>query len=669
VTPGTSNGSAELAGSPDDDVEVLWAPTDVIRATSKIGRWQRWLAETHGVRLSTYEETWEWSTTELEAFWSSIWEYFEIVGDPAPGRVLADRTMPGASWFAGAKVNWAENVMARMPEGDAVISDSQTRARTVLTGVELHDLVARARAGLLRLGVARGDRVAIYMPNIPESLIVLLAAASIGAIFTSCPPEFGVKGVLDRFSRIEPKVLVAVDGYTHRGKPIDRREELATIVAGLPSLSATVVLPYLSETEVVGTMRWDELLAVHLPLAFERLAFDHPLYILYSSGTSGPPKAIVHGHGGILVEHTKGHHLHHDLGPEDRFFWYSTTGWVMWNYLMSGLLTGASIVMFDGDPTYPTSETLWQLAAATKVTVMGVGAPFLLNCRKAEMRPRDAHDLSALRALCSTGAPLPAEGFRWVYEAVKPDVFLASISGGTDTCAGFVAGCPILPVTAGEMACRCLGVKVEAFDEHGNGVLDEQGELVVTEPMPSMPVSFWGDVDMRQYRASYFEHYPGVWAHGDWITVTSRGTCTISGRSDATLNRGGVRLGTSDFYVVVEAFAEVVDSMVVHLEDPEGGIGELLLFVQLGEGVPLEDSLRHRIATALRTQLSPRHIPDVILAVSKVPRTLSGKKLEVPVKRILQGMDPAKAASRDALADPSALDEYVALAVRHAASA
>jgi acetoacetyl-CoA synthetase len=632
-------------------------------ADSQMGRWQRWLGEHAGVQVRSYEETWAWSVNDLEAFWRSIWDYFEIVGDPPTGPILATREMPGATWFEGAKVNWAENVFARLPEGTAVLARSQTRSPTELSGAELRDLVARARAGLLRLGVSRGDRVAVYMPNIPEALVVLLATASIGAVFSSCPPEFGVRGVLDRFGRIDPTVLVAVDGYRHRGKDLDRAAELSEIVAGLPSLRATVVLPYLkAAVQPTGSTPWESFVAEIEPLEFERLPFDHPLYILYSSGTSGPPKAIVHGHGGILVEHVKGHHLHHDLGPGDRFFWFCTTGWVMWNYLMSGLLTGASIVLFDGDPSYPDNETLWSLVDEARVTVFGVGAPFLLNCRKAGMVPREHHDLSAMRSLCSTGAPLPAEGFRWIYDAVKPDLFVASISGGTDTCAGFVAGSPILPVTAGEMACRCLGVKVESFDEEGRSVVDEQGELVVTAPMPSMPVGFWGDEERRQYHASYFERIPGVWMHGDWITITSRGTCLISGRSDATLNRGGVRLGTSDFYVVVEAFDEIADSLVVHLEDPEGGVGELVLFVQLADGASLDGPLRTAIGKELRSQLSPRHIPDTILAVPRIPRTLSGKKLEVPVKRILQGSDPARAASRDALADPGSLDVFVELA-------
>jgi acetoacetyl-CoA synthetase len=637
--------------------EVLWAPPPDVREHSRIGAWLRWLEDTHDLSFADYEAAWRWSVDDLETFWGSVWDHLGLIGGAPRERVLAGRAMPGAQWFPGLTLNYAENVLAGAPDGVAVVARSQTRGPSELTGTELRDQVARARAGLRRLGVQRGDRVVAYAPNIPETLVVFLAAASLGAIFSSCPPEFGARAVLDRFGQIEPAVLVTVDGYRHKGKEIDRRDVVEEIRAGLPTLRATVTIPYLADD---GT--WGDLLAQAAEPAFDAVPFDHPLYVLYSSGTTGLPKPIVHGHGGVLVEHAKVLALHHDLGPGDRFFWFSTTGWMMWNYLVSGLLVGASIVVFDGDPGHPDLQTLWALAAATRISVLGVSAPFLLACRKDGVKPARDHDLSRLRQVGSTGAPLPAEGFRWVHDAVGPSVQLVSASGGTDVVTAFVAGVPLLPVVAGEITCRCLGAKVEAFDDTGRSVIGEQGNLVITAPMPSMPVGFWGDDDGSRYRAAYFEEYPGVWCHGDWITITDRGSCVITGRSDATLNRGGVRLGTSDFYAVVEALPDVADSLVVHLDDTEGGPGELLLFVQAAPGCAIDDMVTKRIRTELRTSLSPRHVPDEIIEVRAVPRTLSGKKLEIPVKRILLGTPASEAAAKGALADPAALEPFEALA-------
>ena len=636
---------------------VLWSPPADVRERSRIGRWLQWLAEERGLRLHDYDEAWRWSVEDLEGFWGSVWDHFGLIAHHAPERVLGSRAMPGAEWFPGATTNYAENLLGGAPDGLAVLARSQTRPGSELTGIELRDQVARAAAGLRRLGVERGDRVVAYAPNIPETLVVFLAAASIGAVFSSCPPEFGARAVLDRFAQIEPTVLVTVDGYRHKDNDVDRSDVVAEIRAGLPTLQAVVTIAYLGDE---GT--WPDLLAEAAGPDFEPVPFAHPLYILYSSWTTGLPKPIVHGHGGVLLEHTKVLALHHDLGPGDRFFWFSTTGWMMWNYTVSALAVGASIVAFDGDPGHPDLHTLWALAEETGITAFGVSAPFLLACRKASLEPGRDHDLSRLRQVGSTGAPLPAEGFHWVAEAVGADVQLVSASGGTDVVTAFVAGVPLLPVVAGEITCRCLGAKVEAFDEAGRSVVGQQGNLVITEPLPSMPVGFWGDEDGTRYRAAYFEEYPGVWCHGDWITITDRGSCIITGRSDATLNRGGVRLGTSDFYAVVEALPEVADSLVVHLEDDQGGPGELLLFVQPAPGATVDDSLRTRIITSLRTALSPRHVPDQILAVPAVPRTLSGKKLEIPVKRILLGTPATEAAAKGALADASALEPFEALA-------
>jgi acetoacetyl-CoA synthetase len=502
--------------------------------------------------------------------------------------------------------------------------------------------------------------VAAYLPNVPEALIALLATASLGAIWSSCAPEFGIRSVIDRFGQIEPKVLLAIDGYRWGEREIERADEVAAIRAALPSLRATVELSYLrpGHRSIPDALSWQELSAEPGELAFEQVPFAHPLYILYSSGTTGLPKPIVHGHGGILLEHTKCLALQHDLGASDRFFWYSTTGWMMWNLLVSGLLVDATVVLYDGSPAHPDLMHLWRLAEEVGMTCFGTSAPFLMACRKDRLEPGRELDLSAIRSIGSTGAPLPAEGFRYVYEAVGPDLQLASMSGGTDVCSAFVGVSPLVPVWEGEISCRLLGCRVEAYDADGRSVVGQQGELVLTAPMPSMPVAFWNDPDGSRYRAAYFEDYPGVWRHGDWITITERGSCVISGRSDATLNRGGVRIGTAEFYAVVEALAEVADSLVVHLEAED----RLILFLALRDGFSLTDELRARIAATLRTSLSPRHIPDEMVAVPAVPRTLSGKKLEVPVKRILSGTPVDAATSRGSLANPDSLDAFVALA-------
>jgi acetoacetyl-CoA synthetase len=647
--------------------EVLWAPPGDIRERSRIGAYLRWLSDTQGRDFADYAGLWQWSVDDLPGFWRSIWDHFDVVAATAPAETLADARMPGAQWFPGARLNYAENVL-RMPgiadDEPAVIAYSQSRGPVTLTAAGLRDEVRRARAGLKRLGVAQGDRVAAYAPNIPETYVLMLATASLGAIFSSCAPEFGTRSVVDRWQQIAPKVLVAVDGYRYGDKPVDRAGEVAAIEAALPSVEHTVVLSYLGAD---GPDGWAALAApTDEPLAFEPVPFDQPLYVLYSSGTTGLPKPIVHGHGGILLEHLKMLGLHHDLGPGDRFFWFSTTGWMMWNYLASGPAVGAAIVLYDGNPAAPDLGELWRVAAESGMTYFGTSAPFLLACRKAGVVPREIADLSKLRGVGSTGAPLPPEGFRWVYDAVGKDLLLASASGGTDVCTAFVGGVPLLPVYAGEIPCRCLGARVEAFSAAGEPVIGELGELVITAPLPSMPVGFWGDIDGSRMREAYFDVYPGVWRHGDWITIDERGSCVITGRSDATLNRGGVRLGTSEFYSVVEGLDEVVDSVVVHLEDPAGGAGDLLLFLVLAEGLRLDDALRARIARELRTALSPRHVPDEIFQVRAVPRTLSGKKLEVPVKRILTGTPVESAAAKGALANPESLTAFEQLAKERA---
>jgi acetoacetyl-CoA synthetase len=646
---------------------MLWSPPDDIRERTRIGAFIRWLADHGHPGLDDYDDLWRWSIDDLPGFWQAVWEFFGVRSRSPVTNVLADDSMPGASWFEGAMLNYAEHALAHRGPQPALIALSQTRERVEVSRDELRRHVAEVRAGLVALGVGRGDRVAAYLPNVAEATVAFLATASLGAVWSSCAPEFGVQAVLDRFGQIDPVVLLAVDGYRYGARDIDRSAELAQIRAGLPGLRATVVLRALYPEAPLpdGAIDWTALAApTPNELEFEAVPFDHPLYILYSSGTTGLPKPIVHGHGGILLVHVKDLGLMSDIGPDDRFFWFSTTGWMMWNYLVSGLVLGSAIVLFDGDPGFPSLDVLWQMAADERVTWFGGSAPFLVACRKAGLRPGDDHDLSALRAVGSTGAPLPPEGFRWVYEAVKPDVLVSSISGGTDICSAFVGGCLLVPVWEGEISCRFLACAVEAFDDTGRALVGEQGELVVTRPLPSMPIGFWNDPDGSRYRAAYFQSYPGVWRHGDWITITERGSCVISGRSDATLNRSGVRIGTAEIYRVVDTVTGVDDSLIVHLEDPAGeGPGTLVLLLALATG---DDAVPPEVAAdvraALRTSLSPRHVPDEIYAVRAIPTTLSGKKLELPVKKILRGASVDDVAARGALKDPSALDEVVRLA-------
>ena len=649
--------------------KVLWTPPADALETTRIGDYMRFLGRTRGLSFDSWEPLRRWSVEEIEEFWRSIGEYFGVAAAASAADVLPARAMPGAHWFPKTTVNYAQEALARA--GDvAIVARSQTRTvDATITRAELADQVARAAAGLRRLGVGRGDRVVAYLPNVPEAVVALLATAATGAIFSSCAPEFGPRAVVDRVRQIEPKVLIACDGYRYGSRVIDRAEEIARLRAELPSLEAVVILPYLAGSvdpkRFPDTLPWSELLSRAEPLAFEPVPFGHPLYVLYSSGTTGLPKAIVHGHGGILVEHLKMLALHHDLGPDDRFFWFTTTGWMMWNYVVSGLLVGSTVVLFDGDPAWPDSAALWRAAEELGITYFGTSAPYLHAGMRAGLRPSRDFDLAKLRGIGSTGAPLLPEGFEWVHREVGPNIPLGSMSGGTDLCTAFVAGCPIVPVWTGELSCRCLGAKVESFDPEGRPRIGELGELVLTEPMPSMPVSFWNDPSGERYRASYFERYPGVWRHGDWIEITERGSCIITGRSDATLNRGGVRIGTSEVYGVVEAIPEIADSLVVHLADGAGGPGELLLFVATREGPSaLDDELRNLIRSALRENLSPRHVPDEIHAVPGVPRTLNNKKLEVPVRRILGGEPAEKVANRGAMANPESLDWFVELAVR-----
>ncbi|MDQ4011011.1 MAG: acetoacetate--CoA ligase [Actinomycetota bacterium] len=633
---------------------ILWEPDPATVACSRMAAFRRWLASARGVVAADYDELWRWSVADLEGFWGAFAEFAGVRFHAVPQRVLADASMPGARWFPGATLNYAEQALALEPgKGDddpAVVFCREDGFRDQLSFGQLRQRVAAARSALASLGVSRGDRVVALAPNSPDTLVAFLATASLGAVWASCSPDFGIRAIADRFSQLAPTVLIAVNGYCYGGRYYDIRSTVDALDRQIPSLRATVT-----------PARWDDLLAAHsgAELAFEAVDFDHPLWVLYSSGTTGLPKGIVHGHGGIVVEHLKILMLQADLGPGERFFWFSTTGWMMWNFLISGLLVGATIVLYDGSPVYPDTGALWRLAEAEGITYFGTSAPFIQACRKAGLRPGVELDLTALRAIGSTGAPLAAEGFRWITEEVGPYVQICSVSGGTDLCTAFVGSAPDVPVWEGEISCRALGAAVVALDEAGAVVHDEVGELVITKPMPSMPVSFWNDPDGARLHEAYFDMYPGRWRHGDWIKITPRRSCVIYGRSDATLNRGGVRMGTAEFYTVVEGLDEVLDSLIIDTSGA-GQEGELLCFLVLAAGVPLAD-VEPRLRVALRESLSPRHVPNRFIVVEEVPRTLNGKKCEVPVKKILTGVDPARAVSTDALRNPNALAPFVAL--------
>ncbi|HEU5143453.1 MAG TPA: acetoacetate--CoA ligase [Solirubrobacterales bacterium] len=648
--------------------EKLWDPPAELVEQARLTEYMRWLEADRGLRFGDYHELWRWSVGDLEAFWDSIWDFFGVQADGERGAVLASREMPGAEWFPGTQLNYAEHVFAGKEGGEtAILHASELRELDELSWGELRSQVAAVAAGLRSLGVERGDRVVAYLPNVPEAIVAFLATASIGAIWSSCSPDFGPASVIDRFAQIEPKVLFAVDGYRYGGKDFDRRGVVAELLAAMPTVERTVVVPYLDPDPDLSPLRdatpWDDLLATggRAEPSFDRVPFDHPLWVLYSSGTTGLPKAIVQGQGGILLEHLKKLHLHVDSHPGDRLFWFTTTGWMMWNFLVSGLLTRAAIVLYDGSPGHPDMGVLWDLAERAGVTMFGTSASYVAACMKAGVEPGNGRDLSQLKAIGSTGSPLSPEGFDWIYEQLGTDTWLFSTSGGTDLCTAFVGGTPLLPVHRGELQARALGAAVEAWDEDGKAIVDEVGELVVTEPMPSMPLFFWGDEDGSRYSEAYFEHYPGVWRHGDWIEITSRGTAVIYGRSDSTINRSGVRMGTSEIYRAVLGVEQILDALVVDVPRP-GTEGWMPLFVVLREGVELDDELRREIASRARTQCSPRHVPDEVFQIAEVPRTLSGKALEVPVKRILMGTPAEQAASRDSLANPQALDWFVEFA-------
>src|SRR4051795_577651 len=621
--------------------ELLWEPSEERTERAVMTRFMRERG------FDTYDELWQWSVDDLEGFWGAIWDFFDVGAEYE--RVLGDRTMPGAEWFPGAEINYAAHIFRGKDDAaTAIVARSELRDLQELTWGELREQVERAAAGLRRLGVQRGDRVVAYLPNIPETVVGFLASASIGAVWSSCSPDFGPRSVIDRFAQIEPKVLLAVNGYRYGGKDFDRREVVEGLRREMPSLEHTVIVDYLDCGAVEDTLTWDELLSERAPLEFAPLPFDHPLWVLYSSGTTGLPKAIVQSQGGILLEHLKKMHLHLDAQEGDRVFWFSTTGWMMWNFLVGVLLTDASIVLFDGNPA---GDVLWDLAADAGMTVFGTSAAYIAAQMKDGARPTEGRDLSALQAVGSTGSPLSPEGFDWIYEQLGSQTWLFSTSGGTDVCTAFVGGVPTLPVYEGELQARSLGCAIEAWSEDGKPLIDEVGELVITEPLPSMPIYFWGDPDGERLEESYFSMWPGVWRHGDWIEITERGTAIIYGRSDSTINRGGVRMGTSEIYRAVLSVDEVQDALVVDVPN-EGEENWMPLFVVMKDGHELDDETLKAIRTRVREDCSPRHVPNEVIAIPAIPRTLSGKVLEVPVKRVLMGDPPEQAASRESLANP-----------------
>ncbi|WP_299541297.1 acetoacetate--CoA ligase [uncultured Streptomyces sp.] len=644
----------------------LWQPGPDRVAAAAVTRFQSWAAAHHGAPADGgYPALHQWSVDELDTFWRAVAGWFDLRFATPYEAAVTDRTMPGTRWFTGATLNYAEHALrtAEDPlraDAPALVHVDETQAQTTVGWAELRRQVGSLAARLRALGVTPGDRVAGYLPNVPQAVVALLATAAVGGVWTSCAPDFGARGVLDRFQQTEPVVLFAVDGYRYGGKQHDRTATVAELRAELPTLRAVVHVPLLGTPAPEGALEWAALTAADTEPVFEQVPFDHPLWILYSSGTTGLPKAIVQSQGGILVEHVKQLGLHCDLGPEDRFFWYTSTGWMMWNFLVSGLLTGTTLVLYDGSPGHPDTAAQWRVAEQTGATFFGTSAAYVMACRKAGVHPGRDFDLSRVHCVATTGSPLPPDGFRWLHDEVADDLWIASVSGGTDVCSCFAGAVPTLPVRVGELQAPCLGTDLRSWGPDGEPLVDEVGELVVVSPMPSMPLYFWNDPDGSRYHDSYFAMYPGVWRHGDWITLTSHGSVIVHGRSDSTLNRQGVRMGSADIYEVVERLPEIRESLVIGVEQPDGGYW-MPLFVHLAEGAVLDDALRDTVRRALRDQLSPRHVPDEIIEVPGVPHTLTGKRIEVPVKRLLQGTPFDKAVNAGSVDDAELLRFYADL--------
>ncbi len=646
---------------------VLWRPSEVFIQQSNLYQYLQWLRERRQLHFEDYASLWRWSAEQPADFWESIWQYFQIISHTPYREVLSAEAMPQAQWFAGSTLNYAEHIFRSYSDvRPALIFQSERQAATEISWATLRQQVAALSAYLRAQGLRPGDRVAAYLPNIPEATIAFLATCAIGAVWSSCSPDFGTHSVVDRFQQIAPKVLIAVDGYQYGGKHFNRLTAIQELCAQLPTVENVLVVPYLDAApDIAGIPNaalWAAAIAdTTAALRFEAVPFAHPIWVLYSSGTTGLPKAITHSQGGVLLEHYKYLAFHNDVHPGERFFWFSTTGWMMWNFVQASLLVGATAVLYDGSPGYPDLNGLWALAEQVEMHHFGTSAPYLVACMQQGLRPGQDFKLNNLRSIGSTGSPLPPEAFDWVYQSIHPDIWLCSMSGGTDVCTAFVGGCPLEPVYEGEIQCRALGCALYAYDESAVPVIEEVGEMVVTHPMPSMPVYFWNDADGQKYLGSYFDMYPGVWRHGDWVKITNRGTLVIYGRSDATLNRQGVRIGTGEIYSALLQVPELADSMIVNLE-LSGGRHFMPLFVLLQADTQLTEALQNKIRQTLKTACSPRHVPDAIILVPDIPYTISGKKMEAPVKKILLGHPVHKAANVDSMRNPEALQFFIAYA-------
>ncbi len=652
--------------------KVRWQPTPAIIRNSHLRHYMDWLLREKGLHFDNYQALWQWSATHIADFWESQWQYFEVISHAPYQQVLKGTEMPDFQWFAGATLNYAEHIFRQKNETrPAILFQNERRPLGEMSWAELERQTTALARYFTQCGIQPGDRIAAYLPNSPHAIVAVLAAMSVGAVWSSCSPDFGAASVADRFVQIQPKILIAVDGYAYGGKSFDKRDTVRELCQLLPTVNQVIFIPYLDEHAVLENSGkdmalWNDLISAgtaDAALPILPVPFGHPLWVLYSSGTTGVPKAITHSHGGNLLEHLKYTHFHNDIQPGERFFWFSTTGWMMWNFTLAAMLAGSTIVLYDGSPGYPDLGVLWEMAEKTGLQHFGTSAPFLVSCMKAGIEPAKQYDLSQLRSIGSTGSPLPPEAFAWVYEHVKSDVWLSSMAGGTDVCTAWVGGNPLLPVYQGEIQCRCLGCAMESWDENGHAVPPgEVGEMVVTQPMPSMPVFFWNDPDGAKYRSSYFDTFPGVWRHGDWIQITERDSLVILGRSDATLNRQGVRIGTAEIYRAIDTIPEIKDSLIINLERADG-TDWMPLFVALAPGAVLNDDLKKRINTALRTAYSPRHVPDVILEIPEVPYTISGKKMETPVKKILQRRPLDKAYNRDSMRNPEAMDYFIKMSI------
>ena len=646
--------------------EPLWTPDRDTLERANVTAFMRWLRDERGLPLADYHALWRWSVESLEEFWAGVWDFYGLSESSGYGDVLTEQRMPGARWFTGARVNFARECLRRGSDhAPALVTVREGGSPVETSWADLREQVAAMAAWLREVGVGPGDRVAGYVPNIPQAVVALLATASVGAVWTASSPDFGTPSVLARLQQVEPAVLIAADGYYYGGREYDRRPAIEEIAAALPSLRQVVTIDYVYDSDdgswlgesAAEQISWRRVLDRRADLEFADVGFDDPLWILWSSGTTGMPKGIVQGHGGIVVELLKAVGLGTDIRADDRFLFMTSTSWMVWNYLVAGLLHGATIVLYDGSPTYPDVDAVWRVAQDTGATMVGVGAGYLVAGEKAGARPGTDLDLSRVRSILQTGSTLPPTAWQWTYEQVKSDLWLQSISGGTDVCSVLAGGSPLLPVHAGRLQAPALGVDLQAWSSEGEPVVGEEGELVVTRPMPSMPLYFWNDADGKRYHDSYFDTFPGIWRHGDWITVYEDDTVVISGRSDSTLNRMGVRMGSADLYGVVDQFAEITDSLVVGVEGSDGGYF-MPLFVVLADDATLDDDLRGRLKQAIRSELSPRHVPDDIIEVPAVPRTLTGKKLEVPIKRILQGARPEAVSATGAVTDPDMLSWF-----------